>query len=85
MSRRTFVRSFRAKTGTTPAAWVRTHRLDAARRLLETTDLSIDQIAADCGFGNAVTLRQNFGAAFSTTPTEYRRRFSTRSDTTARP
>ena len=78
LSRRTFVRAFRAATGTTPAAWIRARRLDGARRLLETTDLSIEQISADCGFGNAVTLRQNFAAAFSTTPTEYRRRFDTR-------
>ncbi|WP_294563277.1 GlxA family transcriptional regulator [uncultured Arthrobacter sp.] len=85
MSRRTFVRAFRAATGTTPSAWVRLRRLDAARRLLETTDLSIDQIAADCGFGNAVTLRQNFAAAFSTTPTDYRRRFDTRPATPTLP
>ncbi|MDQ0678602.1 transcriptional regulator GlxA family with amidase domain [Arthrobacter pascens] len=78
MSRRTFVRAFRATTGTTPSAWVRTRRLDAARRLLETTDLSVDQVAADCGFGSAVTLRQNFATTFSTTPTEYRRHFDTR-------
>jgi len=78
MSRRTFVRAFRAATGTTPSAWVRTRRLDAARRLLETTDLSVDQVAADCGFGSAVTLRQNFATSFSTTPTEYRRRFDAR-------
>jgi transcriptional regulator GlxA family with amidase domain len=78
LSRRTFVRAFRAATGTTPAAWIRARRLDAARRLLETTDLSVDQVAADCGFGNAVTLRQNFAAAFATTPTEYRRRFDAR-------
>ncbi|RJU02375.1 helix-turn-helix domain-containing protein [Arthrobacter frigidicola] len=85
MSRRTFVRAFRAATGTTPSAWVRSRRLDAARRSLETTDLSIDQIAADCGFGNAVTLRQNFAAAFSTTPTGYRRRFNTRPATPTLP
>ncbi|MEW9871727.1 GlxA family transcriptional regulator [Arthrobacter sp. HS15c] len=78
LSRRTFVRSFRAATGTTPAAWIRARRLDAARRLLETTDLSIDQVSADCRFGNAVTLRQNFADAFATTPTEYRRRFDAR-------
>ncbi|TQJ38534.1 AraC family transcriptional regulator with amidase-like domain [Arthrobacter sp. SLBN-112] len=80
LSRRTFVRAFRAATGTTPAAWIRARRLDAARRLLETTDLSIEQISTDCGFGNAVTLRQNFAAAFSTTPTDYRRRFDARAD-----
>ncbi|WP_181035018.1 GlxA family transcriptional regulator [Arthrobacter sp. B0490] len=80
MSRRTFVRAFRAATGTTPSAWIRSRRLDAARRLLETTDLSIDHIAADCGFGNPVTLRQNFAAAFSTTPTDYRRHFDARAE-----
>lgn len=78
LSRRTFVRSFRASTGTTPAAWVRAQRLDEARRLLETTDLSVDQIADACGFGSAVTLRQGFGAAFASTPTAYRRRFGAR-------
>lgn len=78
LSRRTFVRAFRATTGTTPSAWVRSRRLDAARRLLETTDLPIDRIASDCGFGNAVTLRQNFAGSLGTTPTAYRRRFTTR-------
>lgn len=80
LSRRTFVRAFRAATGTTPAAWIRARRLDAARRLLETTDLSVEKIADSCGFGNAVTLRQNFAAAFATAPTEYRRRFDARSE-----
>lgn len=79
MSRRTFVRAFRDSTGTTPAAWVRSRRLDEARRLLEATDLSVDQIAASCGFGNPVTLRQNFAAAFGSTPSGYRRRFDARS------
>ena len=78
MSRRSFVRSFRDSTATTPAAWVRSRRLDEARRLLETSNLSVDQIAAACGFGNPVTLRQNFGAAFGCTPSDYRRRFDAR-------
>lgn len=78
MSVRTFIRAFRASTGTTPAAWVRSRRLDEARRALETTNLPIERIAADCGFGNAVTLRQNFTAAFRTSPSQYRRRFGVR-------
>jgi len=77
MSRRSFVRAFREATGTTPAAWVRSRRLDEARRLLESTDLPIDRIAADCGFGTPVTLRQNFAQAFGSTPSGYRRRFGT--------
>lgn len=78
MSRRTFIRAFQASTGATPAAWVRSRRLDEARRMLETTDLPVEQVAAGCGFGNAVTLRQNFAAAFGTSPSEYRRRFDAR-------
>lgn len=75
MSTRTFVRTFRAATGTTPATWVRTRRLDEARRLLETTDRPIDTIATDCGIGSPVTLRQNFSAAFKISPSQYRARF----------
>lgn len=78
MSRRSFVRVFRASTGTAPAAWVRSRRLDEARRLLETTDLAVERVAAACGFGSAVTLRQNFASAFGSTPTGYRRRFDAR-------
>ncbi|MBB5801374.1 transcriptional regulator GlxA family with amidase domain [Saccharothrix ecbatanensis] len=78
LSRRTFIRAFQASTGITPAAWVRRQRLDEARRLLESTDLPIDQVAATCGFGSTVTMRQLFAAAFDTSPSEYRRRFDAR-------
>jgi transcriptional regulator GlxA family with amidase domain len=78
LSRRTFIRAFQASTGVTPAVWVRRQRLDEARRLLESTDLPIDQVAAACGFGSTVTLRQSFAAAFHTSPSEYRRRFDAR-------
>jgi len=77
LSRRTFVRAFRAATGSTPAAWVRARRLDEARRLLESTDLPVEQISSLCGFGNAVTLRQNFADNFGSTPSSYRKRFAT--------
>ncbi|MBA4855711.1 GlxA family transcriptional regulator [Nocardia farcinica] len=76
MSRRSFVRHFQQATGTTPARWILDRRLDEARALLETTDWPIDTIASACGFGSPVTLRQNFAAAYGTTPTTYRRRFA---------
>ncbi|MGC2941276.1 MULTISPECIES: GlxA family transcriptional regulator [unclassified Brevibacterium] len=78
MSTRTFVRAFRSATGTTPAAWVRSRRLDESRRLLETTDHSIERIAAETGFGSVVTFRQSFTEEFRTTPSTYRRRFDAR-------
>ncbi len=78
LSRRTFIRAFQASTGVTPAVWVRRQRLDEARRLLESTGLPIDQVAAACGFGSTVTMRQSFAAALHTSPSEYRRRFDAR-------
>ncbi len=75
MSRRSFIRAFKESTGTTPATWVRERRVEEARRLLETTDLPVDAIAARCGFASPITMRQNFADEYATTPTEYRRRF----------
>ena len=75
MSRRSFVRHFTQMTGTSPARWVAHQRLDHSRTLLETTDHSIDRVAQECGFGSAVTFRQNFAASFAITPSMYRRQF----------
>lgn len=76
MSSRTFLRAFQAATGTSPASWVRRRRLDEARRLLELTQVPVEQIAPKVGFGGSATLRQNFKAEFGITPAAYRRRFS---------
>ncbi len=78
MSKRNFTRRFNEVTGMSPARWVLGRRLDDARQLLETTNWSITRIAESCGFGSAVTFRQNFVAAYSTTPTSYRNRFTSR-------
>ena len=75
MSPRTFVRAFRAATGATPAAWVKAQRLEQARRLLESTELAVDGVASQCGFGSPVTMRQAFTTALGTSPSAYRRRF----------
>lgn len=76
MSKRNFTRRFKEVTGLSPARWVLGRRLDDARQLLETTSWSIARIAESCGFGSPVTFRQNFIAAYSTTPTSYRHRFT---------
>ncbi|MHA7304278.1 GlxA family transcriptional regulator [Arthrobacter sp. TMN-49] len=78
MSKRNFTRRFKDVAGLSPARWVLGRRLDDARQLLETTNWSIARIADSCGFGSAVTFRQNFIAAYSTTPTSYRTRFASR-------
>ncbi|MBD8476890.1 GlxA family transcriptional regulator [Microbacterium sp. CFBP 8794] len=80
MSPRTFARRFKADLGATPAAWLARQRLLHAQRLLEETDLGLDRIAAECGFGSAAVLRQNFARAMGLTPTAYRTRFSCNAD-----
>lgn len=76
MSPRTFARRFRDETGTTPHSWVTAQRLILAEEMLERTANSVDEIAADVGFGNAATLRHHFGRARGISPGRYRRQFA---------
>lgn len=76
MSPRTFARRFKADFGATPAAWLGRQRIIHAQRLLEKTELGLDRIAWECGFGSAAVLRQNFARVLGTTPTAYRSTFS---------
>ena len=71
-SERSFARRFAAETGTSPLRWLHAQRVLEARRLLEATDLPVEQIAQRCGFGTASTLRGHFRRATATTPTRYR-------------
>jgi transcriptional regulator GlxA family with amidase domain len=75
MSRRTFTRRFRQATGTTVGQWLLNQRLARAQRLLETSRLPLEAIAAQSGFGSATTLRQRFAAVLKTSPSVYRREF----------
>jgi transcriptional regulator GlxA family with amidase domain len=75
MSTRTFSRRFRAATGTTFKQWLIDQRLTRARRLLETTDLPVERVAADAGFGTALSMRLRFASNVGTSPMGYRRSF----------
>lgn len=76
MSPRSFARHFRDQTGTTPARWVNGVRVRRAQHLLETTSLSVDQVAGRVGFGSASTLRERFTAVAGTPPLAWRRAFT---------
>jgi transcriptional regulator GlxA family with amidase domain len=75
LSPRHFARSFRTDTGVTPARYVESVRLEAARRALEDTPLPIAAVATSCGFGTPETLRRTFLRTLGVGPAEYRRRF----------
>ena len=75
MAPRTFARRFRASTGSTPLQWLLHQRVALAQRLLETTDLPIDAVARQAGFGSTPSLRQHFGRVVGTSPQAYRSRF----------
>ncbi|MCI3928922.1 GlxA family transcriptional regulator [Streptomyces sp. AN091965] len=78
LSERHFARVFAQETGTSPAAYVEGVRIEVARRLLETTDCPLDQVAAAAGLGSVETLHRAFRRQLATTPAAYRRRFRTR-------
>lgn len=75
MSRRTFTRRFREATGTTVLKWLVAERVAKAQQLLETTDMPIERLATEVGFGSALSLRQHFAGQVRTSPSSYRRAF----------
>jgi len=76
MSPRTFTRRFQDATGRSPLEWLNDSRVERARELLETTDLSVEEIASQCGFGASATLRHHFRTKLSLSPMAYRARFA---------
>ncbi|MGW5054275.1 GlxA family transcriptional regulator [Actinokineospora sp. NPDC004072] len=75
MSVRTFSRRFRAETGVSAGTWLIQQRVRRARHLLETTELSVDDVARACGLGTAASLRQHLRTAIGVSPLAYRRTF----------
>ncbi len=69
-----FARAFAQTTGRTPHAYVMDRRLEAAKRLLRGSSLSIAAIAEGCGFASASHLSSRFRRVTGFTPTDFRRR-----------
>lgn len=75
LSPRQFGRRFKQVFGTTPADFVETTRLDAARERLSSPRNSINDIAASVGFTSADAFRRAFERRFGVAPRVYRKRF----------
>ena len=74
-SERTLARKFLDETGTTPLRWLMAQRTLEAKRLLETTDLAVEQVAQRSGLGTAANLRLHLARDAGSTPLSYRRSF----------
>lgn len=75
MSPRNLSRIFRKECGMSVMDYLADARIDAARRLLEGSDLAIKEIAHRCGFDSPDGLRRVFVQRLAITPVEYRQRF----------
>lgn len=68
-----FIRLFRQDVGVPPQTYLQNLRLDYAARLLHTSELSVDQIAAESGFCDRNYLSKLFKRRFHVGPANYRR------------
>jgi AraC family transcriptional regulator len=70
-----FLRDFTRAIGLTPHAYIVEVRLQAARRMIESTDLSLANIALDTGFAHQSHMGSAFRKHLAMTPRQYRSHF----------
>jgi transcriptional regulator GlxA family with amidase domain len=75
LSPRHFHRRFLEQTSMTPLNWLLAQRIQRTKELLETTNLSIEEIAQKVGLGSATNLRVHFRRATSVSPRRHRYSF----------
>ncbi|MEB4615844.1 GlxA family transcriptional regulator [Leucobacter sp. M11] len=75
VSARTLNRRFAEETGMSPVRWLVGVRVRHAQELLETSDATVDRIAAQVGFPSPSNLRAKFTEIVGVTPGAYRRAF----------
>jgi transcriptional regulator GlxA family with amidase domain len=79
MSPRTFVRRFHGATGNTPREYIQRVRIEAAKRLLESGEERVSEIAMHVGYGDVPAFRKLFIRYTGLAPAEYRARYGPRS------
>ncbi|HEY0685445.1 MAG TPA: helix-turn-helix domain-containing protein [Steroidobacter sp.] len=80
VSIRTLSRRFREQLGVSPLQWILYAKVRRAQQALETTDLSIERVAASAGFSSSTSLREHFARVVGTSPRAYRNAFRKRAD-----
>jgi transcriptional regulator GlxA family with amidase domain len=75
MSNRNFIRRFEAATGNTPLEYLQRVRIEAAKKLLENSNDSIDQVAFKCGYDDIGFFRKIFKRHVAINPKEYQGKY----------
>lgn len=71
-----FSRVFREETSMSPVDYLMHVRLDCAKRMLRVNEKTVTEIALSCGFGSSSYFSQCFTRKFNTSPSDFRKRFS---------
>jgi AraC family transcriptional activator FtrA len=75
MSERTFLRRFQESVGISPIEWLQRERMYRARELLESANVTLNDVAEQCGYRSLETFRTAFKRIVGTSPAAYRARF----------
>ncbi|WEK00949.1 MAG: GlxA family transcriptional regulator [Candidatus Sphingomonas phytovorans] len=75
LEERTFLRRFKAATGTKPTEYAQCVRMEKARELLQFTKRPIDQVSWSVGYEDTTAFRRVFNRVVGLAPGDYRRRF----------
>ena len=70
-----FIRAFKDKTGQTPAKYIKSKRMETAKRLLESTDLSAAEITERIGINSPAHFSRLFKEYYNMPPARYRQCF----------
>ncbi len=75
LNTRTFSRRFRAATGFSPIEYVQALRIEEAKQMLETDELSNDEVGASVGYDDPASFRRVFKRGVGLSPAAYRKKF----------
>lgn len=78
LTARSLSRRFQEEVGMSPLQWLIEQRVRKAQALLEATDLPVEDIAHECGFGGLLPCRRHFRRLVGVSPQQYRRDFARR-------
>lgn len=76
MSKRNFIRRFKAATGNTPIEYIQRVKIEAAKKALEKSGDDVNSVMYDAGYNDVKTFRKVFRQVTGMTPQDYRRKFS---------